>query len=104
MNDTQTTQTDTEQEITDEFVRKEAVPVEEAESFVHIGLDNAYHPTGGYWFPSGKKWGDCNGWVNRKHDIPDDELVQFPCDERPPEIRGREDLPDWVVNREVLDQ
>ena len=92
-----------EQEVTDDFVQKEAVPVDEAESFVHIGLDDAYHPTGGYWFPSGKKWGDASGWVSSKDDIPIGELIQYPCDDRDPEIRGRlsGELPDWVVNRVV---
>lgn len=90
-----------EQEVTDEFVRKEAVPVDEAESFVHIGMDDAYHPTGGYWFPTGQKWRDASGWVSRKYDIPHGELIQYPRDDRPPEIRGRDDLPDWVVRRYV---
>lgn len=89
------------QEIEDGFVRDHAVSVDEAESFVHLGADNKYHPTGGYWFPTGRTWGVATGWVSRKSEIPQDELIQYPCDDRDPEIRGRDDLPDWVVNRYV---
>ncbi|UHQ96421.1 hypothetical protein [Natrinema halophilum] len=88
-----------DREIKDEFVQEYAVPVDEAESFVHVGYDDAYHPTGGYWFPTGQKWGDASGWVSRKYDLPEGELIQYPCDDRPPEILGYDDLPGWVVNR-----
>jgi hypothetical protein len=87
------------QDICDEFVREHAVPVDEAESFVHVGIDDHYHPTGGYWFPTGEKWGDASGWVSTKYEIPDGEMVQYPCSDREPEIRGQNELPDWVVNR-----
>ena len=90
-----------EQQIEDEFVQEHAVSVDEAESFAHLGLDDEYHPTGGYWFPTEKKWGSASGWVSTKYDIPHGELIQYPCDDQPPKIRGRDDLPDWVVDRRV---
>ena len=90
-----------QQDICDEFVREYAVPADEAESFVHIGIDDHYHPTGGYWFPTGQKWGDASGWMSSKYDIPHGEMIQYPCSDREPEIRGQDELPDWAVNRTV---
>lgn len=87
------------QDIADEFVREHAVPADNAESWVHIGLDDHYHPAGGYWFPTGQKWGDASGWVSRKYDIPHGDVIQFPRTEREPEVRGKDDVPDYVVNR-----
>lgn len=91
------------QEITDEFVLEHTVPVEEAESFTHLGMDDAYHPAGGYWFPADRKWGDRPGWVSQKYNLPHGEVIQYPCDDREPEVRGEDELPDWVVNRVITD-
>lgn len=93
-----------QQEITDDFVRQHAVPADEAESYVHVGLDFHYHPTGGYWFPTGQTWGDSTGWVSQKSEIGVDDLIQYPRDDRLPEIVGKDELPDWVVNRVVTNQ
>lgn len=87
------------QGICDEFVREHAVPADSAESWVHIGIDDHYHPAGGFWFPTGEKWGDSSGWVSRKYDIPHGDVIQYPCSEKKPEIRGKDSLPDYVVNR-----
>lgn len=89
-------------DIADGFVREHAVSVNAAESFVHLGADAEYHPTGGYWFPSDlKHWDEHTGIVKEKSDVPDGKLIQFPCDDRDPEIVGRDELPDWVVNRHI---
>lgn len=89
----------TQQPVTDAFVQEHAVPADDAESFCHIGLDNAYHPTGGYWFPTDLEHDpDQPGTVATLDDLPKDELVQYPCDDRPPEITGGGDLPDLVAN------
>lgn len=88
-----------QRDICDEFVREHAVPADDAESFVHIGVDDAFHPTGGYWFPTGEKWGDAGGWVSSKYDIPEGDLIQYPCSDRYPEVRGQDELPEGVVNR-----
>jgi hypothetical protein len=87
------------QRICDEFVREHAVPADDAESWVHIGIDDHYHPAGGFWFPTGEMWGDSSGWVSSKYDIPDGEVIQYPCSVKEPEIRGKESLPDYIVNR-----
>jgi hypothetical protein len=87
------------QGICDQFVREHAVPADDAESWVHIGIDDHFHPAGGYWFPTGEKWGDSSGWVSSKYDIPHGDVVQYPCSEREPEVRGKDGLPDYVVNR-----
>ncbi|AJF28096.1 hypothetical protein SG26_20320 (plasmid) [Haloarcula sp. CBA1115] len=89
------------QDICDEFVREHAVAADDAESWVHIGVDDYYHPAGGYWFPTSEKWGDASGWVSSKYDIPHGDIIQFPCSEREPERRGHDTLPDYVVNRTV---
>jgi hypothetical protein len=90
-----------QQDICDEYVRKHAVPADDAESWVHIGFDDEYHPDGGYWFPTGEKWGDSSGWVPTKSDIPHGDIIQFPHSERQPERRGHDELPDYVVNRTI---
>lgn len=69
------------QGICDEFVREHAVAADDAESWVHIGIDDHFHPAGGYWFPTGEKWGDSSGWVSSKYDIPHGDVVQYPCSE-----------------------
>ncbi len=84
-----------------EFVANNAVSDDYAVSYVHFGLDDAYHPTGGYWFPTGELWGDSSGWVKSKDSIPDGELIRYPCDDKQPEIKGLDGLPEWVeVNNE----
>jgi hypothetical protein len=87
------------QDICDEFVREHAVPAEDAESWVHIGIDDHYHPAGGYWFPTGETWGDASGWMSSKYDIPHGEVIQYPCSEKEPEVRGKDGVPDYAVNR-----
>jgi len=87
------------QDICDEFVREQAVPADDAESWVHIGIDDHFHPAGGYWFPTGETWGDSSGWVSRKSKIPHGGIVQYPCSEKEPEVRGKDEVPNYVVNR-----
>ena len=88
--------------ITDEFVQNHAVPLDDVVTFVHIGLDDAYHPAGGYWVPTNlEPNGETTGWVQRRSQLPKGEVVQYPLDDRPPEVRGTDDLPDWVQDRVI---
>lgn len=88
-------------DVEDEFVREHAVPADEAESYVHIGLDHHYHPQSGFWFPTGSKWGEASGWCSRRSEIPEGEIIQYPCEDRDPEVRGNGELPDGAVNRTI---
>lgn len=68
-----------------DFVEEHAVPHEDAVCWAHLDQDDAYHPHGGYWFPSGTDFrGNCSGVVSTRGQIPMGELIQFPCEERPP--------------------
>ena len=92
--------------VEDDFVNQNAVPVDRAESWVHLGLDDHYHPTGGYWFPTDLQNDDPEqtGIVDSPDDLPYGEILQFPRDDRLPEVTGGRDyLYDWVVNRVVDD-
>lgn len=89
-------------EVGDEFVREHAVPREDAVTYVHVGLDTAYHPYGGYWFPSDiDPDPEMSGWVRRETELPRDEVIQYPRDNRDPRRPGGGTLPDWVKNRVV---
>ena len=88
--------------VVDEFVVDHAVCREDAETFVHLGLDDHFHPTGGFWFPSDiDPDDDRSGWVHCEDAVPYGNLIQYPRDDRPPRMVGHEELPDWVKDRVV---
>lgn len=90
--------------ITDDFVIKNAAPSQEAKSWIHVGIDDRYHPAGGYWFPSSQEFDpdeDATGWVEDPDDLPRDEILQFPLESRQPETAGGRHPPDYVRNRVV---
>lgn len=64
-------------------------PVEAAEGYIHVGEDTAYNPLGGYWLPAA-------GLDALVDTPPEGALVRYPDDDRPPELRGSDDLPDWA--------
>lgn len=85
--------------IQDDYVRGHAVPREEANSYVHVGIDTAYHPTGGYWFPSRSEVDGSSGQVPSESRIPLGDIIQYPCDEKQVRRVGDQELPNDVKNR-----
>lgn len=87
----------------DPFVRDHAVPEDEAVTFAHVGID--YHVEGGYWFPSDVQPAHApSGWIDPDAEgdiLPVGELVQYPCDDRPPRMVGYDDLPGAVKDRVI---
>lgn len=66
-------------------------PVQEAQGYLHIGIDSEYHPHGGYWVP-----------VDKEHSEivipPNGEQLKFPADNHlDPLVRGEDDLPEEVT-------
>lgn len=89
-------------EVEDEFVRRRASTLEESEAFVRVGYDSAYHPTGGYWFPTDSIGNpESYGWVNRESEIPDGALVQYPLNEKPVRRVGEQSVPGSAKNRVI---
>lgn len=85
-----------------ERVCETVVPRDEANSYVHTGIDSHYHPTGGYWYPSDQEPSDeQTGIVADESEILNGELIQYPLDDISPRIVGRDDLHDWVKDRRV---
>lgn len=65
-------------------------PVADAAGYIHVGVDSAYHPLGGYWVPVDEETAETDH-------PPSGELIHYPADDdREPSIVGEDELPDWV--------
>lgn len=90
------------------FVIEHAVPEADVVTWCHVGIDDHYHPTGGYWLPTDLVFDpETSGQVRRKTEIPRRDLIQYPAEPTAPELKGTDydadDLPDHVKNRTVSD-
>lgn len=92
--------------ITDDFVRATAAPAQEAESWVHVEIDDPTEEASGYWFPcrlprSGV--GDDRDAVPDPDQLAHDDVLQFPLETRQPELAGGALPPQGTKDRVVED-
>lgn len=76
-----------------------SVPKEEAEGYLHIGVDTAYEPVPGegYWIPVADE-----ELVEVNHP-PRGHIIQYPKDDLEPHRVGEKDVPDWVQSWDYRD-
>lgn len=77
--------------------RDASVPDDEAEGYLSLDVDTALDVVPRYWIPVEEDL------VEREH-VPEGEVVQFPKDDREPEQRGSEKVPDGVHNWDYRDE
>ncbi len=66
------------------------VSEEEADGYIHVGLDTEYHVTGGYWLPVSNE-------VVETDEPPNGQLIRYPEDPgKDPVVVGHDDLPERV--------
>jgi hypothetical protein len=88
-----------------DFVADLSEPVEDADGYAKLDIDERDHRLGGFWFPAREgavdAYVDITDLVFTKEDIPMGDLIHYPKDDRPPEMTGGRDVPEWVNPRHV---
>lgn len=75
--------------------------VEDAEASGYAKVESEDHILGGYWFPVSEEPEDSDAFVDSREQIAGGELIQFPQDERPPELADGSDAPMSINDRHV---
>jgi hypothetical protein len=78
-----------------------AVSAAEADAVGYARVESEDHPLGGYWFPVSEEPEDPDEFVEGREDIKDHHLIQYPSEDRSPELGDGEDAPPEVNDRHV---
>lgn len=73
----------------------------EADAAGWARVDYKDNPLGGYWFPASEEPEDADRWVSSRESIASDHLIQFPSEDRAPELGDGERAPNVVNDRHV---